>query len=463
MTAEEQKKALDELGKYPEGISQSELKRALGWHGTKLGQVLVALRKEGFAVRHGDRWIKTNEPIPQAPPQNKEPLSLDDIVAELSTQDSSQIKIELDDANRQILNEIYSTYVNSKIRYCPKNHLTQLPDLDNVLTSLNDKELIRIENTSAFLTAKGLQTCDPKWTFTRRAYAVLTAINEGEKTEDGQKKDAYVPVEVICRSSGLYNWTMFSDILKNFISNDIVAYEERGRKNAKFFTLTTQGLKLLEKLCTILDAPKPEMPLVPKPSEPIAPPKPAEPALITTDAPKPEAVPATEAPEIEPAPPMEAYFFWGVRKIEKVVVGSKTYGVVIVGEKGPLEKRIIAAKNQGLVGLTNFERKYLPQMAKYVNSEGFDLNSAIENIDLPRGRILALLENYKAKGIAFPGAKAPPAKPESYNACSEVLQNYKDGQQQSAKALESIVEIVTRWDAEVADLRKRIEKLEKKK
>jgi len=304
MTAEEQKKVLDELGKFPEGTSQSELKRMLGWHGTKLGQVLVALRKNGFAVRHGDRWIKTNEPIPQNLPQNKEPLSLDDLVAELSTQDSSQIKIELDDANRQILSEIYSTYVNSKIRYCPKNHLTQLPDLDKVLTSLNDKELILIENTSAYLTAKGLQTCEPKWTFTRRAYAVLTAINEGEKTEDGQKKDAYVPVEVICRSSGLYNWAMFSDILQNFISNDMVAYEERGRKNTKFFTLTTQGLKLLEKLCTILDAPKPEIPPQPKPQEPVAPTKPVEPAQIIVEAPKPEAPTPVivEDPITEPTP-----------------------------------------------------------------------------------------------------------------------------------------------------------------
>jgi predicted transcriptional regulator len=324
---------------------------------------------------------------------------------------------------------------------------------------LTDKEFIVIERTSAFLTAKGLQTCEPKWTFTRIAYTVLTAINEGEKTEDGQKKDDYIPIEVICRSSGLYNWTMFSDVLNSFISNDIVAYEERGGKNAKFFTLTAQGQKLLEKLCTILDAPKPEIPQQPKPSEPIAPPKPAEPALITTEAPKLEAGPAPEAPEIEPAPPMEAYFSWGVQKIEKVVVGGRTYGVVVVGEKGPLEKRIIAAKNQGLVGLTNFERTYLPQLAKYVNSEGFDLDSAIENIDLPKGRILYLLERYKTKGIAFPEAKAPPAKPESYNNGSEALRNYKDGQQ---KSVESIVEIVTRWETEVADLRKRIEKLEKK-
>ncbi len=453
MTEDEQKKVLDELGKYPEGTSQSELKRVLGWHGTKLGQVLVALRMNGFAVRHGDRWIKTNEPIQQNRVQNKEPLSLDDIVAELSTQDSSQIKIELDDANQKILSEIYSTYVNSKIRYCPKNLLTQIPDLDKVLTSLTDKKLILIENTSAYLTAKGLQTCDPKWTFTRRSYAILTAINEGEKTEDGQKKDNYIPVEVICRSSGLYNWAMFSDILQNFISNDMVAYEERGRKNMKFFTLTTQGLKLLERLCAILDAPKPEMPQLPKPQEPVEPPKPAEPAPV-------------EAPKVEPTPPAiptEAVLTWGNPKIERILIGNNIYQIVVVGEKGRLENRITEAKYMGYIGLTIFEWRYLPQLSKYVNSEGFDLNSAIENIDLPKGRILAFLENYKAKGIAFPGAKAPPAKPENYGNCSEVLQNYKDGQQKSEKALESIVEIVTRWDTEVADLRKRIEKLEKKK
>jgi len=462
MNDEDKKKILDELGRYPKGIFLSELKRRLGMHGQKLGNLLVGLRKDGLVVRRGDSWIKVKEPDPEAPPQTKEPLSLDEIVAEFSNLDSSQIKTELDDANRQILSEIYSTYLESKMRYCPRNHLTQIPDLDKVLDSLTGKELIVIANTSAFLTAKGLQTCEPKWTFMRKAYAVLTAINEGEKTEDGQKKDDYVPVEVICRSSGLYNWTMFSDVLSSFISNDMVAYEERGRTNVKFFTLTTQGLKLLEKLCTILDAPKPEIPpQLPKPQEPAAPPKPAEPAPIV-EVPKPEAVPAPEAPEIEPAQPMEAYFSWGVTKIENVIVGSRTYGVVVVGEKGQLENRIKAAKNQGLIGLTNFERKYLPQMAKYVNSEGFDLNSAVKNIDLPKGRILALLENYKTKGIAFPEAKAPPAKPESYGNCSEILQNYKDGQQQSEKALESIVEIVTRWDKEVAELRKRIEKLEKK-
>jgi predicted transcriptional regulator len=453
MTAEEQKKVLDELGRHPEGASQGELKRTLGWHGTKLGQVLVALRMGGFAVRRGELWIKTNDPAPQTPPQNKEPLSLDEIVAELSTQDSSQIKIELDDANQKILSEIYSTYVNSKIRYCPKNYLTQIPDLDKVLTSLTDKELILIENTSAFMTVKGMQTCDPKWTFTRIAYAVLTAINEGEKAEDGQKKDDYIPIEVICRSSGLYNWKMFSDMLENFISNDIVAYEERGRINSRFFTLTAQGQKLLERLCAILDAPKPEMPQLPKPQEPAAPPKPAEPA------------PIVEVPKVEPTPPAvptEAVLTWGNPKIERILIGNNIYQIVVVGEKGRLENRITEAKYMGYIGLTIFERKYLPQMAKYVNSEGFDLNSAIENIDLPRGRILALLENYKAKGIAFPEAKAPPAKPESYNNCSEVLQKYKDGQQQSEKALESIVEIVTRWETEVADLRKRIEKLEKK-
>jgi hypothetical protein len=173
-----------------------------------------------------------------------------------------------------------------------------------------------------------------------------------------------------------------------------------------------------------------------------------------------------EVPKVEPTPPAvptEAVLTWGNPKIERILIGNNIYQIVVVGEKGRLENRITEAKYMGYIGLTIFERKYLPQMAKYVNSEGFDLNSAIENIDLPKGRILALLENYKAKGIAFPEAKAPPAKPESYNNSSEVLQNYKDGQKQSAKALESIVEIVTRWDTEVADLRKRIEKLEKKK
>jgi transposase len=434
-------------------VSQSELKRRLGWHGAKLGQVLAALKKYGSVIRHGDVWIKTQEQAQQDQIQTKGPLSLDEIISEFSKQDSSQIKIELDDANRKILGEIYSLYVSSKIRYCPRNNLPQISGLDKVLVSLADKELIVIERTSAFLTLKGLQACDEKWTSTKRAYAVLTAINDGKKIEDGTVIDAYVSIESICRSSGLYNWTMFSGMLNNFTSNDIVVYEARGGRDAKFYTLTSKGKQLLERLKAILDAPKP-----------VEPEKPAD-IPIPAPAPEPPKPPVLDFKPF-PEPPerseTEAQFFWGAQKIEKITIGDTTYKIVVVGEKGPLEKRINSAKSQGYIGLTNFEWRYLPQIAKYVTQEGLDIKKATSEIDLPKGRILNLLEKYNSKGIKFPEAKAPPAKPEIYNNCNEVLQSYKNGQQQQTKALESIVEIVTRWDKEMADLRKRIEKLEKK-
>lgn len=142
------------------------------------------------------------------------------------------------------------------------------------------------------------------------------------------------------------------------------------------------------------------------------------------------------------------------------MIGNNIYQIVVVGEKGRLENRITEAKDMGYIGLTNFERKYLPQIAKYVNSDGFDLNSAIENIDLPKGRILGLLEKYKAKGIIFPETKVTEPEPAvDYDA---LVQQYKSGQIESRKALESLVEILAKRDTEISDLRKRIGKLEKK-
>jgi len=473
MLPEEREKILSILDNNAHGLTLKELGDKLGVHGATLSQKLVAMRKEGHVIRRGTNWVRNTGQIAieKAPPDAR-PASIDDIIAELEKRDSTQ-KFDIDSKYMCVLQDIHAKSIGNNWHSVMKYNLSGPEDLSNILNALVNMELVSDISSKISLTLKGLQACDKKWTICRVTYAVLDSIQEIDAKKDPQNRAvAYA----ISSYSGLYNINFFTDILDYLISKDAIGWEDvriRNNRTLRAYVITKQGKELLRKLQFKLGQPAPKPQEPPKQTEYVAPPvlkapeppqqKPAEPA-----APKPVQVTAPVQPVEKPRQELEEICFsWIKVKPEIVTIEGNAYKIVAVGEKGNLLPRVTEAKNRGCIGLSNYEKKYLTEIAGYFVNGVFDMHTAMEKTGLPKIRILNLLESYREKGIKFagiasaPAVSAKPAVPSTdYGA---ILKQYEDGRSKERDAIEGLVKLLQDKDNELADIKKRLAILEQKK
>lgn len=165
-------------------------------------------------------------------------------------------------------------------------------------------------------------------------------------------------------------------------------------------------------------------------------------------------------------------FSWRGAEVSTIQIGNNSYRIVIVGRCGNLADRIIEADEKGYIGVTVSERGNLFKLADYIVNDMFDLQKACEGTNLPRFKVLGLLESYKKIGICFPEvlypdtsktAKPPalfeePAAP--YSKFNQIVHAYKKGRSMERAAFENLADILREQSREISDLKKRIEKLE---
>ena len=175
-------------------------------------------------------------------------------------------------------------------------------------------------------------------------------------------------------------------------------------------------------------------------------------------------------------------FSWPGAEITAMQIGNNSYPTVIVGRCGQLGDRVAEAKAKGYIGITVSDRNYLSKLANYIENGRFDLQRACEETNLPRFKVLGLLDSYREIGINFPEVLYPatpenttpaalfeePASPYAKN-YNSMVQDYKKGRSMERAVIEDLVDIVRGHDNElrnqnneIADMKKRLELLEKK-
>jgi len=485
----DREKILAELRKYPHGISQSGLSGILGIGKSRVSQILVNLRKENLVVNNGSEWKIYH--TPEKPVLKVK--TIDEMVADFRQRDIEQTAVSISNEEMLVLSNIRDNLEAARTPFIYSAAIKNPPgNLQDILETLHEKNVIFMEDSGRIaLLRDGLYKIDSHWTCSRIGYVVLDAIKSTNDEKDPENKPT---PDLIRRRTGLHNWNLFTDILDYFIKNEIVDYEELGRQRA--YTIRPKGIELIGRLRTIVDptAPKPKpeakpaetkapeqprpAPAPPKPAPQPAPiqpvQQPAPPVQMPAADPKPAPVPVQTPAVQTPAPASlveklepefkEIFFSWGREPVRKVKVGDFTYKVVVVGTVGRLDRRKIEAGSKGCAGLTRYEYDYLQKLAKYVSNETFDLQTAIKETGLPRPKILDLLYKYSERGITFPGMEDAHVSlsptPSTYAA---ILEQNKSGQLQSQNALENLIKILEARDAEMSEMKKRLEILEQKK
>lgn len=485
MTLEKDRdRVLAELEKQIHGISQQGLSGILGIGKSRVSQILVKLRNEGLVVNKGSAWKIYH--TPEKPVQKVK--TIDEIVIDFGQRDIEQTAVSISSEELLVLSNIRSNLEAARMPFIYSAAIKNPPgNLQDILETLHEKNVIFMEDSGRIaLLRDGLYKIDSHWTCSRIGYMVLDAIKATNDEKDPENKPT---PDLIRRRTGLHNWNLFTDMLDYFIKNEIVDYEELGRQRA--YTIRPKGIELIGRLRTIVDptAPKPKpeaKPVETKAPEQLrpapAPPKPApQPAPAPVQpAPQPAPVQMPADPKPAPAPVQtpapaslaeklepefkEIFFSWGREKVRKIKVGDFTYKVVVVGTAGRLDRRKIEAGSKGCAGLTRYEYDYLLELTKYVSNETFDLQTAIKETGLPRPKILDLLYKYSARGITFPGmGDAHVSLSPTPSTYAAILEQNKGGQLQSQNALENLIKILETKDAEMSEMKKRLEILEQKK
>ena len=168
-------------------------------------------------------------------------------------------------------------------------------------------------------------------------------------------------------------------------------------------------------------------------------------------------------------------FSWPGAEVTAIQIGNNSYKTVIVGKCGNLTGRVAEAKEKGCIGITICDRNYLSKLVNYIDENGrFDLQQACEETNLRRFKVLGLLESYREIGIDFPEVSYPTTPKTAYfpAPCEEhaephanfnrIVKNYKQGRSVERASFEDLVDIVRAQDGELADIKKRLELLEKK-
>ncbi|MFH0869080.1 MAG: hypothetical protein V1839_02555 [archaeon] len=166
-------------------------------------------------------------------------------------------------------------------------------------------------------------------------------------------------------------------------------------------------------------------------------------------------------------------FSWPGAEVNVIQIGNNSYKTVIVGKCGQLADRIAEAKTKGYIGITISDKNYLSNLANYIENGRFILQKACKGTNLHKFKILGLLDSYSKMGINFPDILYPvtpnpadifeePASPFAKN-YNSIVQDFKKGRSMERAAIEDLVDILRSQDGEIADIKKRLELLEKKK